>query len=282
MATTAVRQLRSMNLFWRGSECLREADPAMKCRLTEELVQALGSDGVSLDGQPCPEAPLEPGRPSQPLLVAPRDLPRRRLGSALGRASLLHAVAHIEFNAINLAWDAVVRFRGLPVRFYRDWSAVAAEEARHFRLVCERLHELGYSYGDFPAHNGLWQMAMQTRHDPLHRMALVPRVLEARGLDVTPDMIQRFEAVHDHGSGEILRIILRDEVGHVRVGTHWYRYLCRQRQLDPGQTFLGLVVRYLPGSVRGPLNRSARRNAGFTSAELAGLEELAIAPERRQ
>jgi uncharacterized ferritin-like protein (DUF455 family) len=280
LAMTSMRHSDSGNLFWRASECLREADPMAKCQLTEELVQALHDNELSLDTQSLPEAPFEPGRPVQPLLVPPRDLPRRRLSSDHGRASLLHALAHIEFNAISLALDAVVRFRGLPVRYYRDWSAVAGEEAQHFRLLCGRLHDLGHAYGDFPAHNGLWQMAMQTRHNPLHRMALVPRVLEARGLDVTPAMIQRFETVQDQASAEVLRIILRDEIGHVRVGTRWYRYLCGQWDLDPDKTFLELVRQYMQGGVRGPFNRSARSSAGFTAAELDRLEELAASTQR--
>ena len=280
LAMTSMQHSDSGNLFWRAYECLREADPVTKCRLTGELDQALQDNELSLDTYSLPEAPLEPGRPTQPRLVPPRDLPRRRLSSDHGRASLLHALAHIEFNAVNLAWDAVVRFRGLPARYYWDWSAVAGEEAQHFCLLRERLHDLGYAYGDFAAHNGLWQMAMQTRHNPLHRMALVPRVLEARGLDVTPDMIQRFEAVQDQASAEVLRIILRDEIGHVRVGTRWYHYLCEQGHLDPDKTFLELIQQYMRGSVRGPFNRSARRNAGFTAAELDRLEELAAATQR--
>jgi uncharacterized ferritin-like protein (DUF455 family) len=277
---TSVRHSDSGNLFWRASECLLEADPAAKCQLTQELVQALRDDQLSLATRSLPDAPLEPGRPAQPLLVPPRELPRRRLSSDQGRASLLHALAHIEFNAINLAWDAVVRFRGLPARYYRDWAAVAGEEAQHFSLLSERLHDLGHAYGDFVAHNGLWQMAMQTRHSPLHRMALVPRVLEARGLDVTPDMIRRFEAVQDQASADVLRTILRDEIGHVRVGTRWYHYLCDRWHLDPDETFLGLIQQYMQGSVRGPFNRPARRNAGFTAAELDRLEELAASTQR--
>jgi uncharacterized ferritin-like protein (DUF455 family) len=190
----------------------------------------------------------------------------------VGRAALIHAITHIEFNAINLAWDAVCRFHELPKAFYDDWVQVASEEAYHFCLLDTHLCSLGYEYGDFPAHDGLWEMAQKTAHDPLVRMALVPRVLEARGLDVTPGMMKRLRQVGDLQAASILEIILRDEVGHVAIGSHWFRYLCRIRGLNSETTFCHLVTRYFKGKARGPLHRQARLRAGFSEAELRMLE----------
>jgi uncharacterized ferritin-like protein (DUF455 family) len=217
---------------------------------------------------------LEAGRPPRPPLVAPARLAQRGLGSVPGRAALVHAVAHIEFNAINLACDAVYRFRDLPDAFYDDWSRVAAEEAYHFSLLQERLEQLGYTYGDFPAHNGLWELAVRTAADPLLRMALVPRVMEARGLDVTPGMIERFAAIDDHQTVAILRTILRDEVGHVEAGSRWFRHLCAERGLEPEATYFALLEQHLSSGVRCPLHKEARRQAGFSDAELGRLEAL--------
>ncbi len=217
-----------------------------------------------------------PGRPAKPTLVAPRNLVRRRLGSPRGRAALIHAVAHIEFNAINLALDALYRFRDLPDAYYRDWLQVAAEEARHFLMLEARLGELGYQYGDFPAHDGLWAMAVDTAADVLLRMALVPRVLEARGLDVTPGMIRRLQAAGDDQTANILSIILHEEIGHVAIGTRWFREICTQRGLDSEASFKRLLSSHMPGATHGPLNTDARLQAGFTAIELESL-----APEQQ-
>jgi uncharacterized ferritin-like protein (DUF455 family) len=191
---------------------------------------------------------------------------------------LIHAVAHIEFNAINLAWDAVHRFRGLPRHYYADWIQVADEEAYHFSLMRERLMALGFDYGDYPAHDGLWSMAERTGHDPLVRMAMIPRVMEARGLDVTPNMIKRFRGAGDEETARYLEIILRDEVGHVAAGSRWFRHLCHERGLDPESTYLRLLSEFLTGEVRCPLNREARLRAGFGEGELERLEELCTRP----
>lgn len=199
--------------------------------------------------------------------MPPRDVPHRGLGAAQGRAALIHAVAHIEFNAINLALDAVLRFPGLPPDYYADWIGVAQDEARHFALLTTRLQGLGHVYGDFPAHNGLWESAEKTAHDVLVRMALVPRVLEARGLDVTPGMIHRLEEVGDRATADILRVILTEEVNHVRIGTRWFRYLCAERGLDATHTFRGLITGHR-NHLRGPLNWPAREAAGFFAEEL--------------
>jgi len=207
--------------------------------------------------------------------VPPRALARRGLGDVRGRTALLHAIAHIEFNAINLALDAVQRFAGLPPAFHGDWISVAEEEARHFALVVDRLRALGADYGDLPAHDGLWQMAVATADDPLRRMALVPRVLEARGLDVTPGMITKLRDAGDDASADALDVILRDEVGHVAIGSRWFRWLCAERGLsDPAATYLKVLAEHFNGQVRCPLNLDARRRAGFDEAELDGLLDL--------
>lgn len=215
-----------------------------------------------------------PGRPSKPKLVAPRELPKRSVFTPQGKAALIHSLAHIEFNAINLALDAVYRFHGLPANYYADWLRVAKEEAYHFSLLSEHLTSLGYSYGDFEAHNGLWEMAIETDHDVLVRMALVPRVMEARGLDVTPAIIEKLEKVDDQRMVEILKIIQHDEVGHVEIGTRWYRHFCEIRGLSPLETFKSLLEKYLKGGVYGPYDVVMRKKAGFTDDELRYLEQI--------
>ncbi|MBS1201530.1 MAG: hypothetical protein H6R22_39 [Chromatiaceae bacterium] len=269
--------LHTDNLFDAAAVCLSEGDPARKLALTAQAASAWGNGLLRVDVAAAAPAIDAPGRPARLELVAPRDLARRKLSSVRGRAALIHAVAHIEFNAINLAWDAVQRFRGLPREFYADWVRVAAEEAQHFGLMRERLSDLGHDYGDFPAHDGLWEMARRTAQDPLARMALVPRVLEARGLDVTPGMIERLLAVGDQETAARLRIILREEVGHVAAGSRWFRQLCDGRGLEPRTTFFDLLDLYLNGEIRGPLNLADRRRAGFDADELERLVSLTAA-----
>lgn len=255
--------------------CFEASDPARKVDRTRAVAARFRAGELFFDPRRRPEFTADrPGHPSRPELVAPRDLPRRGLNDPVGRAALVHAVAHIEFNAINLALDAVLRFPDMPPAYYNDWLRVADEEAYHFSLMRERLQALGYDYGDFPAHDGLWTMARQTAGDPLERMALVPRVLEARGLDVTPGMIERLRAVGDDDTAERLVIILRDEVGHVAIGSEWFRWLCEQRGLDPHATSLRLISAHFGGRIRCPLNLSDRRRAGFDQAELDGLMAL--------
>ena len=213
--------------------------------------------------------PPRPARPERPVLRPPRDMPRRRnFGSPMGRIALLHALAHIEFNAIDLAWDLVARFSddGLPREFYDDWLGVAAEEATHFALLASRLTALGAAYGALPAHDGLWEAAAATAHDLLARLAVVPLVLEARGLDVTPEMIRRLERAGDPESAAILARILRDEIGHVAVGLRWFDRLCRARGLAPEAIFRDRVRRYFKGVLKPPFNRTAREEAGFPGA----------------
>ncbi|MCB6184722.1 ferritin-like domain-containing protein [Leeia sp. TBRC 13508] len=209
-----------------------------------------------------------PGLPSSVILVSPDQVPRRRLGSLHGCAAMLHAVAHIEFNAINLALDVVCRFAGMPKAFYLDWCRVAVEEAYHFSLVSDRLAELGFNYGDFPAHHGLWEMALKTKSDPLARMAMVPRLLEARGLDVTPGLQARMLAAGEKKGAGILDIIFRDEVGHVRVGNYWFRWLCKSRGLDPLEIFRVYLPLYSAPKHRGEMNLEARLSAGFDQDDI--------------
>lgn len=265
---------------WRDiAAALAEADPPAKCRQVAEIWRAVeggqfdpgdrASMGPALN--PSHSEAIAAGRPDRPVLVAPGSLARRGLGTVSGRVALVHAVAHIEFNAINLALDAALRFDRMPAAYYRDWLSVACDEARHFRMLDDRLHELGARYGDLPAHNGLWDMAERTAHDVLVRMALVPRVLEARGLDVTPGMIERLKAVGDADTVACLETILDEEVRHVAIGSHWYRWACERRGVEPEPTFRDLLDEYFAGSLRGPFNLEARREAGFSESELAGL-----------
>jgi uncharacterized ferritin-like protein (DUF455 family) len=233
-------------------------DPDVKCALVAALDPRARASGTG---------PITMGRPARPSLVRPRDVPHRGLGSAEGRAALVHAVAHIEFNAINLALDAACRFHSLPDDYYADWISVAQDEARHFTMLATRLRALGHAYGDFPAHNGLWEAAEKTAHDVMARMALVPRVLEARGLDVTPGMIHRLEEVGDRETSAILRVILSEEVRHVAIGTRWFRHVCEQRGLEPVATFRDLLAAN-GVQIHEPLNRPAREAAGFVAAEL--------------
>ena len=261
-------------LFAMAAACIAERDPMRKVDLSHDTAGRWRSGVLSLDDDTVVQAIGVPGRPPHPLLVPPRQLPKRGLNTEIGRVALIHAVAHIEFNAINLAWDAVYRFRDMPREFYDDWVRVAGEEAHHFSLLQIRLHDLGYAYGDFTAHNGLWEMAEDTAHDVLVRMALVPRVLEARGLDVTPGMIARLRRVGDEDTVALLEIILRDEIGHVEIGSRWFRWLCGKRGIAPEATFRDLLGRYMKGRVKGPFHRDARLQAGFSESELAALEQM--------
>lgn len=269
----------SESLFTVAVRCLSTPIPDERLRRTKQALEAWHAGELSLDVSAAP-APHEPARPHRPRLVPPRQVPRRRLSSARGRAAFVHALAHIEFNAINLALDAVYRFRGLPRDYYGDWLQVAAEEAFHFRLLRDHLRTLGREYGDFPAHNGLWEMALKTAHDPLARMALVPRLLEARGLDASPAIIRKLEAAGDARAVEILRVIQRDEIGHVRIGNRWYAHLCAARGLEPLATFRRLLAEHDVTRLRAPFDRAARRAAGFSEPELALLDELAAPGQR--
>jgi uncharacterized ferritin-like protein (DUF455 family) len=258
-----------------------EPDPLTKAGLT--LRQAFSPrSGLQLVQK------LAPGRPERPALVHPANVPRRAPSTLEGRAALIHSICHIEFNAINLALDAVWRFDGMPDQFYADWAQVAREEAYHFTLLRDHLRSMDTSasasgqplprwdYGEFPAHDGLWAMCEQTAHDVVARMALVPRTLEARGLDATPQIQAKLRQVNTPDSlaaVAILDIILKDEVGHVAIGNHWYRWLCKRDGLDPLAHYAVLTQRHKVPTLRPPFNEAARRKAGFSDDELAALKD---------
>jgi uncharacterized ferritin-like protein (DUF455 family) len=259
------------NLFKHALHCLLFSDPKRKVDLTlslqkEWLENKLTSD-ASTDIQPLPV----PGRPDTPELVDPKKVPRRNFVSLNGRLSLVHAIAHIEFNAINLALDAIYRFQRMPEQYYTDWCRIAAEEAQHFTMLVEYLEGHGAAYGDYPAHNGLWEMAVKTDSDVLIRMALVPRVLEARGLDVTPGMIEKLKKTGDEQLIAILQKIFNDEIGHVKIGSFWYKTLCEERGLESEETFLELIEEYMQGAKFGPFDIESRLEAGFSQEEMQSL-----------
>ena len=265
--------MMSGNLYQAVQDVLLECDPVRKCEAVTALLKNWHGGNLGRI-QGFPVLPIDtPGRPGLPLLIDPRKLSKRTTATEEGRIALIHAFAHIEFNAINIALDAVYRFHQMPDAFVSDWLLVASEEAKHFNLLNQYLIDQGSFYGAFDAHNGLWEMVCKTRDDVLHRMALVPRVMEARGLDVTPGMIKRFSNIDDQQAVEILQVIYRDEVGHVRIGNHWFGYLCEQRGLILVDTFRELVDIYLPGKLRGPFNWQARLEAGFEESELRAMEQ---------
>ncbi len=268
-----------MTLRRQALELLLLPDADEKARLARSLST---SAEAPVGAQEAIEEPAGvPGRAERPPLVPPARLKARSAATREGRAALLHAVAHIERNAIDLALDAVWRFPGLPDRYYRDWLQVAREEALHFMLVRDHLATLGHAYGDLPAHDGLWEMAAKTRGDLLARMALVPRTLEARGLDASPPMQAKLLAAGDTAAAAILDVILRDEIGHVAIGNHWYRWLCAQRRLDPIATYAQLASHYGAPRLRPPFNEEARRQAGFSEEEIARLAQPDRDPGRR-
>lgn len=249
-------------------EILCQTNPIAKAEQTRALFAGLDRTGIDPSAQYGTPAAV-PGRPALPNLVSPNAVPRRSPATPEGRAALLHAVTHIEFNAINLALDAVWRFSGMPARYYADWLGVASEEALHFTLLREHLQTLGFDYGSFEAHDGLWAMTQRTAQDITARMALVPRTLEARGLDATPPMQARLRQAGDERAAQILGVILRDEVGHVAIGNRWYRWLCERDGHEPVAHYAELARRHHAPRLHPPFNFEARRAAGFTDAELA-------------
>lgn len=260
------------SLRWKALQIVREADPGVKASL------ALSIDPQSVAVGPSeviPPPPGLPGRPPYPVLVPAREVPRPPISTLEGRAALIHSIAHIELNAIDLAADVVWRFAGMPDRFYLDWIRIAAEEAKHFSLLRSHLLSLGYDYGSFPAHNSLWEMAERTTGDLLARIGLVPRTLEARGLDASPAVKRRLLGAGDACAGAILDVILEEEIGHVAAGNYWFRWLCERRSVDPDQTYVDLARKYRAPRLIGPFNREARLAAGFTVAELDALDAAA-------
>ncbi len=244
-----------------------QTDPVLKAQTTLALDVSLPV-GASEHLQ-APSA--GPGRSARPVLVPHTQLKAKSMATPEGRAMLVHSIAHIELNAIDLALDVVWRFADMPEAFYTDWVRIAQEEAKHFTLLRNHLVAMGFDYGDFPAHNTLWDMAERTQGDLLARIGIVPRTMEARGLDASPGVKNKLVSVGDHRAGEILDIILEEEIGHVAAGNRWYRYLCAQRSLDPVSTYAELIAQYDAPKLRPPFNMAARRLAGFEEAELAAL-----------
>jgi len=268
--------------------------PDDKCAIVDRIAKRLAQPSGSVPGpqqegrglvcqpdrmhaQSCVSGQTDdvPGRPLQPRLVQPAQLPQRSMASAEGRAALLHAIAHIEFNAVNLALDAAWRFERMPAQFCLDWLSVAVDEARHFMMIEGLLRSRGYRYGDFDAHDGLWEMAERTRGDVLERMALVPRVLEARGLDATPQIQAKLRQVGDQQAADALEVILREEVRHVALGNRWFEALCAERGVQPRLFFLQAMRTHRAPRLRGRINREARIAAGFSDSEL---DELLASP----
>ena len=242
-------------------------DTLAKVRLAHLAADAWNERRLSIGCLSTADAmPERPGRPPKPELLPPRAMPRRSAHGLLNRIALLHSLAHIELNAVDMTWDLIGRFAHVPMprAYYDDWVRVGAEEARHFKLLHDRLIELGAAYGDLPAHDGLWQSAQATGGSLIARLAVVPLVLEARGLDVSPSIIASLEAAGDTASAAILHIIYRDEKHHVAFGAKWFRHLCEQQGLAPEPTFHDLVRRHFRGPVKPPFNDKARAEAGLT------------------
>ena len=251
---------------------LREKNAVLKAELTLGLSAHLPLDCHVV----IPDPGDIPGRPEQPKLVSHTSLKAKPLNTPEGRALLLHAIAHIELNAIDLALDVVWRFKGMPEAFYRDWVGIAKEEAKHFLLLQKHLQSLGFDYGDFPAHNSLWDMAERTQGDILARIGLVPRTMEARGLDASPAVKNKLVSAGDLKGGQILDIILQEEIGHVAAGNKWYRYVCQLRGLDPVATYRQLIQEYRAPKLKSPYNLEARRLAGFSEEELQHLADSGL------
>ncbi len=245
---------------------VKEADLSAKTQLARQTAKAWFARRLSLHrpGQ-IQNLPDTPGRPDKPELLAPGKMPKRSTGGEKGRFALLHSLAHIELSAVDMTWDLIARFvtQGMPQLFYDNWVQVGLEEAKHFDLLRRRLDELGGCYGDLPAHAGLWQAAQETQHDLLARLAIVPLVLEARGLDVGPEMIRKLEAAQDQRSADILKIVYRDEKKHVAIGMHWFRFMCQRESRPIEQTFQSLVRRHFRAPIRPPFNEEARLECGM-------------------
>jgi uncharacterized ferritin-like protein (DUF455 family) len=263
-----------MKIFETTHQLLHETDEQQKLNGVRKLHQSVLDGIVDYDSDYPVKSEVIGALPLSLKLVPPREVQRRRLFSPEGKAAMIHAICHIEYNAINIALEAVYRFREMPQAYYLDWLNVAAEEAYHYGLLHAHLNTYGYEYGDFTAHNSLWEMTEKTSHDVLHRMALVPRLLEARGLDVTPDIAKKMLHANDTTACEILSIIFHDEINHVRVGNRWYAYICEQRSICPIETFAQLLNEYAPTYIRGPISEQARLKAGFKNSELKLINEL--------
>lgn len=261
------------NIFELAEACLHNNDIDTKLALTHQAKTLLDNKGLDFAAQQAVQAIGQVKFPAKPILLEPRYMPKRNLTSKEGIIAFFHAIAHVEFMAIYLAWDILYRFRGLPEQFYQDWLTVADEEAQHFELIRQHLRSLNVEYGDLPAHGGLWDHAVETADHLLARLAMVPRCMEARGLDVTPTIITKFVAKGDTASVAILNRILADEVKHVERGSYWFKYVCTQEGLEPENQFQALIGQYYRGGKpKGPFNRELRKIAGFSDDEINWLE----------
>ncbi len=269
-----------MNIFVAAKAGLLECSVEKKVKNVYQLYEQwqAGMGTTVLNEKQQQQAKIEevtiPGRPIKPELVHPKNLKKRKLGSLTGKAAAIHAFVHIEFNAINLALDNIYRFRGLPDDFYTDWITIAKEEAWHYSLLVQHLQDMGFQYGDFPAHNGLWEISMQTNDSLLRRMALVPRVLEARGLDVTPTIMEKFRSIGAKEIVDTLAIILRDEITHVAAGSRWFRYACEREKKNPEAIFMQLIKENSLAQIKKPLHIEARKKAGFNHQEMQFLQDI--------
>ncbi len=260
------------NIFTLAEQCLQTAEIGKKLTLTLHASKCAKDGRLSFESRGAIRAIDSTVFPDRPRLLPPKKMPQRSVNTENGRAAFFHALAHIEFIAIYLAWDIIYRFRGLPEQFYRDWLRVADEEAQHFSLLQAHLANMHTAYGDFPAHSGLWDHATDTADNLLARLALVPRCLEARGLDVTPGMIEKFRMLDDSASVAILERIFDDELGHVKLGSYWFKYFCDEQGYEPESHYRLMLKKYFKGKPRGPFNREMRIIAGFSNDEIDWLE----------
>jgi uncharacterized ferritin-like protein (DUF455 family) len=244
-------------------DVLNEPDPWRKISLTRHYTAAWQAGDITNIG--CTQPPDHPARPSKPVLKDPTDMPRRRAKGRAGQMALVHAIAHIELNAIDLAWDIIARFthEDLPTQYYDDWVEVAFDEAEHFNLLVNRMSDFGGVYGDLPAHNGLWEAAAKTEDDLLARLAIIPMTLEARGLDTTPGVVNRLRQAGDQQSADIFERIAREEVPHVKAGVHWFEKVCQSRNIDPVETYHDMIKTRFQGTLKAPFNEDARSQAGM-------------------
>ncbi|MCK5831983.1 MAG: ferritin-like domain-containing protein [Methylococcales bacterium] len=263
------------NIFTIAESCLYQSDVSQKVDAAHRAQKLFENGQLSFESSSPIFSISETKFPDKPQLLKPRDMPRRRLNSPTGKSAFFHALAHIEFIAISLAWDILYRFRGLPEKFYQDWLQVADEESQHFTLIRQHLLKMGVDYGDLPAHHGLWEHSEDTEGDVLARLAIVPRCMEARGLDITPKMIVNFKERGDEESVKLLTRILDDEVGHVKIGSYWFKTLCEKNGFNHEEKYKELIIKYYKGKPKGPFNRELRIIAGFTTAEINWLEERA-------
>ncbi|PIE02137.1 MAG: hypothetical protein CSA81_08480 [Acidobacteria bacterium] len=262
-----------MDLFECAEHCLKLEDPMQKTSFSREIASKWRAGEISLNHCSSASAVNAPGKPEQPEIVQPREVPKRKLTHNEGRAAMVHAMAHIEWTAIQLSWDNILRFRNLPYDFYSEWIQTAVEESHHFEELRSCLLEMGFDYGHFPVHDQLWQMALKTKDSLIERMGVVHRIMEARALDVVPGIAGKFDQL---GLGQVvktLHLIANDEVGHVRSSTKWFSYGCHLIEANPDQVFINLTREFFKGPLRGPFNLEARKNAGFTDVEIAFLSE---------